>query len=183
MPPPSEQTPRGSKNRKNSQKTEQTPQGALISFCDENTSRVRCKRPGAFISRFFERKAPWGEPTTREGVRKGPAAEAERDASQHAVSGKARVYVFLIIFIHHFRLYFLLLCLDQWTQHDQANIFFPCGNVPGGVFCPIFSEKRPGGAISELFEGTPRGAFTPFLTVCWKLTGPLFPIGITNLYL
>ena len=33
--------------------------------------------PGCSFSRFFERKVPWGEPTTREGVRKGPAAKAE----------------------------------------------------------------------------------------------------------
>ena len=30
--------------------------------------------PERCFSRFFERKTPWGEPTTREGVRKGPAA-------------------------------------------------------------------------------------------------------------
>ena len=77
--------------------------------------------PGRSFSCFYERKTPWGEPTTREGVRKGPAAEAESDASQHAVDGIARVYFFLFIFIDQFKLFFLLLSLDQWTQHDQIN--------------------------------------------------------------
>ena len=62
--------------------------------------------PRRSFSRFFERKAPWGEPTTREGVRKGPAAEAERDASQHAVGGIARVSSFLSIFLDQFKLFF-----------------------------------------------------------------------------
>ena len=74
--------------------------------------------PGRSFSRIFERKAPWGEPTTQESVRKGPAAEAERDASQHAVGGIAWIFFFLLIFTHQFELFYLLLCLDQWTQHD-----------------------------------------------------------------
>ena len=56
--------------------------------------------PGHYCSRFFERKVTWVEPTTREGVRKGPAAEAERDASQQAVGGIVRVFFFLFIFPH-----------------------------------------------------------------------------------
>ena len=70
---------------------EQTPRGALI--------YLFLNAPGRYFSRFFERKVPWGEPTTtREGVRKGPAAEAERDASQHAVGGIAWVFFSLHIY-------------------------------------------------------------------------------------
>ena len=37
---------------------------------------------------------------------------------------------------------------------------------PGGRLLPYFCpEKRPGGAISESFYGTPWGAFTPFFAV------------------
>ena len=54
-------------------------------------------------------------------MRKGPAAEAESDASQHAVGGTARVFFILFIFIYQFNIYFLLLCVDQWTQHDQRK--------------------------------------------------------------
>ena len=77
-------------------------------------------------------------------MRKGPAAEAERDASQHAVGGIARVSFFLM-FIHlAIQASFFLLCLDQWTQHDQTNNFFFL-ETPGGRLLPYFcSEKRPG---------------------------------------
>ena len=66
---------------------------------------------------------------------KGSAAEAEMEASQHAVGGRARVLFFLFIFIHQFKLFFLLLCLDQWTQHDQTNIFFflETGGTPSAL--------------------------------------------------
>ena len=53
-------------------------------FIEERPGYV-ANAPGRSFSRFFERKAPWGEPTTREGVRKVPTTEAVRDASQHAV--------------------------------------------------------------------------------------------------
>ena len=98
---PIKETPRGAKNYKNTQKIEQTPRGASLFFfkCPWYVSNA----PGRSFSRFFERKAPWGESTTREGVRKGPAAGAERDASQHAVGGIARVSFFLLIFIHQFK--------------------------------------------------------------------------------
>ena len=87
------------------------------------------------------------------------------EASQHAVGGRARVLFFLFIFIHQFKLFFLLLCLGQWTQHDQTNIFSFWKR--GGRLLPYScSEKRPGGAILELFYGTLRGAFTPFCTAC-----------------
>ena len=49
---------------------------------------------------------------TREGVRKGPAAEAEKDASQHAVGGIARVSFFLFIFIHIQFKYFFYFCVS-----------------------------------------------------------------------
>ena len=46
---------------KTRKKRNKRPGAPLFYFCIE-------KRPGAFFSRFFEREAPWGEPTTREGV-------------------------------------------------------------------------------------------------------------------
>ena len=56
---------------------------------------------------------------TREDVRKGPAAEAERDASQYAVGGIAQVSFFSSYSFINSSSFFLRLCLDQWTQHDQ----------------------------------------------------------------
>ena len=51
---------------------------------------------------------------------KGPVAEAERDASQHAVGGIAQFFFFsLYLFINS--TFFFTLCLDQWTQHDHIN--------------------------------------------------------------
>ena len=56
----------------------------------------------------------------------------------------------------------------------QAPIF-PSWKRPGARLLPYFCSekrpgyvrcKRPGGAISELFYGPPRGSFTPFFTVC-----------------
>ena len=67
--------------------------------------------PGGIFA-LFKRKAPWGTPTTREGVRKGPAAEEKRDAAQHAVGGIARVSLFFLIFIHQFKPFFFLLCVS-----------------------------------------------------------------------
>ena len=85
------------------QKMEQTPRGLdLFIFIEERRGYV-ANAPGRSFSRFFERKAPWGEPTIREGVRKGPAAEAERDVSLHTVGGIARVSLFLFIFIQPFK--------------------------------------------------------------------------------
>ena len=75
--------------------------GRLVFFIIAKTPRVRCNRPGALFFALFREEGPAGrEPTTREGVRKGPATEAERDASQHAVGGIARVSFFLFDFIN-----------------------------------------------------------------------------------
>ena len=59
------------KNRKKQKNGANAP-GRLVFFSKLPNA------PGLSFSRFFERKAPWGEPTTREGVRKGPAAENSR---------------------------------------------------------------------------------------------------------
>ena len=137
--------------------------GRLDFFLIENAGR--------HFWRFFKRKAPWGEPTTQEGARKGPAAEAERDASQHAVGGIARVYFLLFIFINQFIFFFLHLCLDQCASglNTTRPTFFSFWKSPGGRLLPYFcSEKRPGGAISELFYGTPRRAFISFFTVVMR---------------
>ena len=67
---------------------------------------------------------------------------------------------------------YFFLCLDQWTQHVQTNNFFLSGNAreaPSALFLfrkmPRVRCKRPGGAISELFDGTPWGEFTLSFTV------------------
>ena len=54
------------------------------------------------------------------------------------------VSFFLFIFIHQLKLFFLLLCLDQWTQHDQTNIFFLLETPRGAPYAYFSSEKRPG---------------------------------------
>ena len=85
-----------------------------------------------------------------------------------ACSGRSRTGIFFSLHIYSSIRFFFYDCLDQWTQHDQTNIFFLSRNTTGGAFSPILARcKRPGGAISELFHGTPRGAFTPFSTICW----------------
>ena len=126
-------------------KTRKKRSGALFYFTLLKTA------PGRSFSSFFERKAPWVEPTTREGVRKGPAAEAERD-DHAAVGGIARVSFFLFIFINRFKLSFLTFVsrpVDS-TRPDQQ--FFSLWKRPGGRLLPYFCcQKRPGGAISELF--------------------------------
>ena len=82
-----------------------------------------------------------GRATTREGVRKGPAAEAERGASQHAISGIARVFFF--VFFHQFELF----CVSTSGLYTtRPTIFFLSGNAPGGAFCPIFVLKNVPGA-------------------------------------
>ena len=124
--------------------------------------------PGVFLSRFFERKTSGDEPTTREGVRKGPAAEAERDASQHAVGGIARVFFLSSYLFISSSFFFTYVSRPVDSTGPDHQLFF-FWKRPGGRLLPYFcSENRPGGAISELFNGTPRGAFTSFFTV---LTG------------
>ena len=98
---------------------------------------------GGFFSRFFVRKAPGARP------------REDRDASQHAVGGIARVY-------------FFLLCLDQWTQHDQTNIFFLSGSTPGVAFYPIFVLKNALGTLQTprrryfgiVLRNAPRGVYS-----------------------
>ena len=92
--PPSKQMPRGAKNNKKIAKSVASTPGRLGFLEIEKRPGTFAMYPGRSFPRFFERKAPCGEPTTREGVRKGSAAEAERDASQHAVGGTARVFFF-----------------------------------------------------------------------------------------
>ena len=127
---------------------------------------------GVIFRSFFERKAHWGEPTTREGVRKGPAAEVERGVSQHAVGGIARVFFFLFIFIHQFKLFFFFCVSTSELNTTRPTIFFFLETPRGGAFCSIFVLKNAPGTLQ-----TPRGryfgivlwnapgAFTPFLTV------------------
>ena len=118
--------------------------------------------PGHAFSRFFERKAPWDEPTTREGLRKGPAAEAEKDASQHTVGGIARV-------------------------SDRQQSCFKCGGLRHdglvGFVCSVCrantERERESGVSSTRpifsFLGTPReaGAFGPIF-VLKNAPGALF---------
>ena len=61
---PTKQMPGGAKNRKSTQKMEQTLQGAFFFLTEERPGYV-ANAPGRSFSRFFERKTPWGEPTTR----------------------------------------------------------------------------------------------------------------------
>ena len=91
-----------------------------------------------------------GEPTTREGLRKGPAAEAERDASQHAVGGTARVSLFLFIFIHLFKLFFTFVSRPVNSTRPGQHFL----SAPGGASCPIFVLKNALGTLQ-----TPRGRY------------------------
>ena len=105
----------------------------------------------------------------REGVRKGPAAETERDASQHAMGGIARVFFFLsYLYINSF---FFNFCVSTSRLKTTRLTFFLVWKRPGGRLLPYFcSEKRVGGAILELLYRTPRGAFTPFFTVSTRFS-------------
>ena len=95
-----------------------------------------------------------GEPTTRrEVVRKGLAAEAERDASQHAVGGIAQ-YFFLFIFIHLNSSFFIKnFCVSTTSGLNTTR--------PTTFFFP----KTPRGAPSALFfkalHGRLAGRFKP----------------------
>ena len=120
---------------KKTEKAEQTPRDALFYFI------LLENAPGRSFSLFFE-KAPWGEPTTREGVRKGPAAEAERDASA-ACSGRNSTGIFFSL--HMSQAFFLKLLsrpVDS-TRPDQR--FFSFWKRPGRRLLPYFgSDKRSG---------------------------------------
>ena len=104
---------------------------------------------------------------------KGPAAEADRDASQHAVGGIAGVFFFSsYLFINSSFCFYC--CVSTSGLNTTRPTFFSSWKRPGERLLPYFcSEKRlgyvanvPGGATSELFYGMPRGAsFTPFFTV------------------
>ena len=91
-------------------------------------------------------------------MRKRPAAEAERGASQHAVGGIARLFFSLHIY-SSIEAFFLRLCLNQWTQHDQTNNFLFLETPQGlGGFCPIFVLKNaPGALFRSYFMERPGG--------------------------
>ena len=110
-------------------------------------------------------------------MRKGPAAEAERDAPQRAVGGIARdtYFFFFSSFI------FFILCLDQWTQHDQTNIFFLPGNAPGGAFCPTCVLKNaPGALFRNCFMERLRGRLLRYLRYMVKVIRILKGEGVGN---
>ena len=94
-------------------------------------------------------------PTTREGVRKGPAAEAERDASQHAVGGIARVFFFLFIFIH-LKLFFFTF-VSRPVDSTQPDQFFYLERLGGGLLPYFCVEKRPGVLFRKCFTERPGG--------------------------
>ena len=84
-------------------------------------------------------------------MRKGPVAEAERDASQHAVGGIARISFFLFIFIQ-FKLLFLL------VSTSGLNTFFLSGNAPGDAFRLDFVLKNaPEALFRNCFMEHPGG--------------------------
>ena len=64
--------------------------------------------------------------------------------------------------------FFLLLCLDQWTQHDQTNIFFFL-ETGGGAFCPILVLKNAPGTLQ-----TPRGRY--FGIILWDAPGGVYSV-------
>ena len=109
------------------------------------------KRPGYIanapersFSLFSKRKAQWGEPTTREGVRKGPAAEAERDASQHAVGGTARVYFSPHIYSSIQASFFYFFVSTSGLKITSPTFFFFLEMLGGRLLPHFCSEKRTG---------------------------------------
>ena len=81
-------------------------------------------------------------------------------------SGRNRTGIFFPLFIYSsiqaFFFAFVSRPVDSTRPDQQCFSFW---KRPGGRLLPYFcSKKRPGGAISGLFYGTPRGAFTPFFT-------------------
>ena len=75
-------------------------------------------------------------------MRKRPAAESERDASQHAVGGKARVNLFFIIFINQFKPFFFSINLKNAPGKLQTPRGRHFGtvlwNAPGGVYSVFY---------------------------------------------
>ena len=63
---------------------------------------------------------------------------------------------------------FLLLCLDQWTQDDQTNIFFYLETPRGGLLLYFCSEKRPG------YVANAPGCY--FGNVIWNALGGVYSI-------
>ena len=118
---------------------------------------------GVICRSFFERKTPWGEPTTREGMRKGPAAEVERGVSQHAVGGIARVFFFLFIFILQFKLFFFNFSVSTSELNTTRPTFFFFLETPRGAPSALF-----------LFWKTPRERY--FGIVLWNAPGGVYSV-------
>ena len=97
-------------------------------------------------------------------MRKGTAAEAERDASQHAVGGIERVYFFRFIFIHQFKSFFFYFCISS-----RPKFLFISANAPGGAFCPAFVLKNAPGTLK-----TPGGRY--FGIVSWNAPGGVYSV-------
>ena len=128
--PHQSKTPRGAKNRKNSQKTEQTPWGRHDFFVFSE------KRPGAFFFALFREEGFVGRAHDTKRCAKRTCCQSGKGRFA-ACNGRNCRGIFVSLRIYSsIQVFFLLLCLDQWTQPYQANIFFLSGNAPGGAFCP-----------------------------------------------
>ena len=112
-------------------------------------------------------------------MRKGPAAEAKRDASQHAVGGIARRVFFFssYLFISSSLFFFTFVSrpVDS-TRPDQH--FFLSGNASGGASSPNFVLKNAPDTLQ-----TPRGRY--FGIVLWNAPGGvssvLYRMGMSRL--
>ena len=104
-------------------------------------------------------------------MRKGPAAEAERDSSQHAVGGIAQVFFFLII--QAFIFIFVSRPVDLTRADQQKKL-----NAPGGTFYLILVLKNAPGTLQTprrryigiVLRNVPGGVYSVFYGTPIKLT-------------
>ena len=143
------------KIEKTHEKTEEMPRGALIYF--------KKKTPRDVLFRAFSRGSPRGANPRHEKVCEKDLLPKRKGTLRSIQWRNSTGIFFLLILIHQFKLSFLLLYLDQRTQHDQTNNFFLSGNAPGGALCPIFVLKNaPGALFRNCFMERPGGRLLRF---------------------
>ena len=161
--PLSNQTPRGAKNRKKSQKKEQMPGGALIYL-------YILKRPGAFFFALFREEGPVGRAHDTRRCAKKTCCQSRKERFA-ACSGRNSTGIFFFssyLFINSSFFFFTFVSQPVGSTPNQYFFSFS-GNAPGRAFCPTFVLKNAPGTLQ-----TPRGRH--FGITLWNAPGGVYSI-------
>ena len=143
---------RGAKKHKNSQKTEQTPRGALI--------YLYIKRPGAFFFALFREGGPVGRV---HDARRCAKRTCYRSGKERFAACRGRNSRGILLSLHTYSSIqvFVFTFVSRPVDSTRPNQhFFLSGNAPEGAFCPIFVLKNASGTLQTYPGALFRKCFT-----------------------